>query len=550
MSSKGIGRFLGPFRAPVTKLHVQMIHGMRRARWDALVRRTENLQQFAAKADGPRIVHMAMLGHIYLTNFEVPLALALNARGARVEMIFDDATFPLCEMTVANVIEKGKEEYCRNCMYNRRRMTDPVPLVVRPVSEFVDQETIARFRRIAQDVTVENALKFEWEGIPIGLPAMMVAMRHFRKATIEDMPDEVAVLRQYVVSALITKHVAQCLADEGPIHAALMSHGIYTSWEPALSVFCKRGIRVAAYDRQPGPNRFQFNWDSSPQNGDIGPAWHARWKGRSMTPDQRAQAVEYLASRETFAKESCKYSDARPSDPVQLRASLGIPPEKTALLLVSNLVWDAAAVGRDLVFNNTLEWVAKTIEIVSRHPNLHLIVKPHPAEVMRGTKLFVGEEIRKQFPNLPANVTILSAGVHMNPMSLMKAVDVGIAHTSTAGLEMAALGKPVIPVSQAHYRGKGFTFDVETLEDYRSMLARAADLPGQYTQEMRELALKYVLVRFFKYQHCIPLAREYRYLDCRGYGFKSLENLLPGRIAGLDFVCQAILDRREDFVRD
>ncbi|MCE5278157.1 MAG: hypothetical protein ABFD92_04585 [Planctomycetaceae bacterium] len=547
--SKGIGRFLGPFRSPVAKLHKHWIYSGRHAAWREVMRRTTDISRFAAHPQGPRVVYMSMIGNMYLTNFEVPLALALNARGARVEMIFDDFVFPLCELTVADTMA-NKESFCRRCMDNRRRMTQGLPLTVRLISELVDPASLERYRQVAMSVTADNALQFEYEGVPVGRPAMMVAMRHFRRASLDSTAADIDVLRQYVVSALITKHAAQRLADEGPIHAALMSHGIYTSWEPALSVFLKRGVRVAAYDRQPGPNRFQFNWDSSPQNGDIGPAWNGRWKNRPMTPPQRQEALDYLASRETFAKESCKYSDAPPSDPVQLRAALGIASEKTALLLVSNLVWDAAAVGRDLVFSNTLEWVAKTIEIVSRHPNLHLIVKPHPAEVMRGTKLFVGEEIRRQFPKLPANVTILPAGVHMNPMSLMKAVDVGIAHTSTAGLEMAALGKPVIPVSQAHYRGKGFTFDVESFAAYETIIARAAELPGQYTPDMRELALKYVLVRFFKYQHHIPLVREKRYLDCRGYEIKSLDDLLPGRMADLDFVCQAILDQREDFVRD
>ena len=523
----------------------------RLSQWSRIIRRTQDLGAFAGAPDGPRVVLLPMISRMFLTNFEVPLALALAARGAQVEVVFDDATFPLCEMTTGDVVEKGQEPFCRRCIRNMESLTAGLDLRVRLTSEFCDDALLDQFRQQAEGVDVASALSYEQEGIPIGRPAVMVALRHFRKGAMEGLPEEESVLRKYMVSAMISRHVAESLASEGPIHAAMVSHGIYTSWEPVLEVFRKIGVQVAAYDRMPSQHTYQFNWNVGPNTGDISSAWQRVWRERPLTETQRAEALDYLASRETFKRESVKFSTTLPQDPGSLRKQLEIPEDKTALLLVSNLVWDAAAVGRDLIFTDTLDWVTRTIGIVAEHPeSLHLVIKPHPAEVLRGTKLFVAEEVRKRMPDLPGNVTLLQADAKINPMSLMKAVDVGISHTSTAGMEMAVLGKPVIPVSQAHYRGQGFTFDPETFEQYERLLAEAPGLAERYTDEMKELAIKYLYVRTSKYQHRIPLAREKGYLNCVGFALDSLDDLLPGRIPDLDFICDAVLSGRRDFVKD
>jgi hypothetical protein len=542
--------FLGPLRKPIRKVYKNWLERRRLSDWRKLARRSADLARFAGAPDGPRLVHLPMIGRMFLTNFELCLSMALAGRGAKVEVIFDDAALPLCEMTTADVVAESQAAFCRNCIAHARKMLAPLPIKVRWVSEFVSAEQREAFRQRAEVVDLGDVLHYEEEGIPIGRPALMVAMRHFRLGLLGNSRAEQDVLRGYMVTAMVSRHIAEQACREGGIHAAMLSHGIYSSFEPALEAFKKHGVPVAVYDRQTGVDRYQFNWDVSPNSSDISGPWERTWKNRPLTDEQRRQAVEYVADRETFKNEAAKFSLARPEVAAELRADLGVPAGKTALLLVSNLVWDAAAVGRDLIFANTMEWVSKSIDIVSMHPDkLHLVVKPHPAEVMRGTKMFVGEEIRKAYCPLPANVTVLDAGAKINPQSLMKAMDVGISHTSTAGLEMAALGKPVIPVSMAHYRGKGFTFDPNSIEEYRQLLSRADQLPSRYTEEMKELALKYVHVRYFKYQHDLPLLREDGFLNCIGYKIRSFDDLLPGRIEHLDFVCDAILNKRTDFVR-
>ena len=389
----------------------------RLSQWRSIIRRTRDLGAFTGTPDGPRVVLLPMIGRMFLTNFEVPLALALAARGAQVELVFDDATFPLCELTTGDVAQKGQEPFCRQCIENMEAMTAELPLRIRRTSEFCDAAMLEQFRNQAEQADLSRLLSYEQEGIPIGRPAMMVALRYFRKGAMAGLPEEEPVLRKYMVSAMISKHVAESLAAEGPIHAALVSHGIYTSWEPVLEAFRERGIRVAAYDRMPGQHTYQFNWNVSPNTGDISSAWERVWRERPLTEQQRAEALDYLASRETFKRESVKFSTTPPQDPQSLRKQLGIPEDKTALLLVSNLVWDAAAVGRDLIFTDTLDWVTRTIQVVAEHPeSLHLIVKPHPAEVLRGTKLFVAEEVRKRMPDLPGNVTLLQADAKINAM--------------------------------------------------------------------------------------------------------------------------------------
>jgi capsule polysaccharide export protein KpsC/LpsZ len=47
----------------------------------------------------------------------------------------------------------------------------------------------------------------------------------------------------------------------------------------------------------------------------------------------------------------------------------------------------------------------------------------------------------------------------INTYDLMEIAGLGLAYTTTVGMEMAMRGVPVILAGQTHYRGRGFTHD-------------------------------------------------------------------------------------------
>lgn len=96
-----------------------------------------------------------------------------------------------------------------------------------------------------------------------------------------------------------------------------------------------------------------------------------------------------------------------------------------------------------------------------------MLLHKYPAEKVLGTQETYANLIRwSKIPSLPENCTIIEASEAINSFSIIDLSDIEVCHTSTVGLEFAISGKPVIMVSETHYRVKGFTYDVGNPEVY------------------------------------------------------------------------------------
>jgi hypothetical protein len=121
----------------------------------------------------------------------------------------------------------------------------------------------------------------------------------------------------------------------------------------------------------------------------------------------------------------------------------------------------------------------------------------------------------------------------------MRDADVGMVFTSTTGLEMAMHGKPVLVAGQTHYRGKGFTTDVASPEEFAAALDKAlADPAAMATDEV--LARRYAYLFFFRFPVATPGVDEH-ILGLARITVRDLAELEPGRSASLDRICDGIL---------
>ncbi|GAG18925.1 unnamed protein product, partial [marine sediment metagenome] len=261
-----------------------------------------------------------------------------------------------------------------------------------------------------------------------------------------------------------------------------------------------KGIYTITYNRQARRDTWHFQVNAPAQRADIQKPFNERWRDRLLTPAERQQALDYLKSRETFAQDPFVLTFGTQVEKTEIYRRLSLRDGIPLFTMFTNNMWDASAVGRDLVFGNVIEWVVKTIRFAGERPDrMQLVIKPHPAEKLRGTRQAVGDEVRKVLPSLPDNVRLLLPDVDINSTSIMKATDVGLVHTSTVGMEMSIYGIPVVVTSWTHYRDLGFTFDPVDQADYFRMLEDPELLKAQMTKERQDLALKYFYVRFFRY---------------------------------------------------
>ena len=123
---------------------------------------------------------------------------------------------------------------------------------------------------------------------------------------------------------------------------------------------------------------------------------------------------------------------------------------------------------------------------------------------------------------------------------LMAASDAVLVFTSTTGLEAAVRGTPVIVAGRTHYRGRGFTIDVDDPGGYERALRAVLDHPGEF-QPHRTLVERYAYMFFFRHPIPAPWVEEH-VLGLARITVDDPSQLQPGADPGLDRICDMVLE--------
>ena len=235
-------------------------------------------------------------------------------------------------------------------------------------------------------------------------------------------------------------------------------------------------------------------------------AWE-KCRGRVLNQEQRDWLEAFLKARQgvqvgnTFAhlyqKTSRLGSDS-------LRSSLGLD-SRPVVLLPTNVLGDSATLGRTVFSQSMTEWIKRLIPYFAAHAEVQWVIRIHPAETWT-VGPSVAEVVQRAMPELPAHIHLIGSTEKVNTYDLIDIADLALVYTTTAGLEIALRGIPVLLSGGAHYRKKGFTLDADTWEEYFGILdAVLSDLPGhRLTAEQVETAWNYAYFYFREYPHPFP----------------------------------------------
>jgi hypothetical protein len=234
--------------------------------------------------------------------------------------------------------------------------------------------------------------------------------------------------------------------------------------------------------------------------------WAAR-KDRKLDVEQRKWLENFLAGRQglTMGDDFAHlWQKASPEGGAKVRAALGLD-DRPVVLLPTNVLGDSATLGLTVFSKSMTEWLQRVIRFLADRPEVQVVVRIHPAETWT-VGPSVAKIIHDVLPELPSNIHLVGSKEKVNTYDLMEIADLALVYTTTAGLEMATRGIPVVVSGRAHYRKKGFTLDADTWDEYFSILDRAlADLPGhRLTAEQIERAWNYAYCYFAEYPLPFP----------------------------------------------
>lgn len=235
--------------------------------------------------------------------------------------------------------------------------------------------------------------------------------------------------------------------------------------------------------------------------------WEAHG-GRDLQADQLDRIRGLMAARQrgdlwgNFAR---RWQGAESRGGAQVRGQLQLD-DRPIVLLATNVIGDSLTLGRQVFSESMTEWLIRTIKYFNDHPEVQLVIRIHPGElVTQGPS--VAQVVQRIYPQgLPQHIHLVAADDRTNTYDLVEIADYGLVYTTTVGLEMAMSGLPVVVVGRTHYRGKGFTIDPESWENYFEVLNSLNLEPGRFrlTQDQVGRSWEYAYRFFFEYPFPFP----------------------------------------------
>jgi hypothetical protein len=187
------------------------------------------------------------------------------------------------------------------------------------------------------------------------------------------------------------------------------------------------------------------------------------------------------------------------------KKALGLD-DRPVVLLAANVLGDSLTLGRNIFAESMSKWITKTVQYFAKRNDVQLVVRVHPGERIVPQAKSMGTVVREALPELPNHIHIVGALDDVNTYDLIEIADLGLAYTTTVGVETAMNGIPVISCGQTHYRNRGFTIDPNTWDEYFTTLEKAlSDLPAyRLSEEQTAKAWNYAYRFFFEYPRSFP----------------------------------------------
>jgi hypothetical protein len=522
--------------------------------WRPLLRREADKWEAARAAarHGPKVLIATSTGALTsVTPIESLLAVALTLRGADVHILLCDGVLPaclMCQMTEkptpepAELARHGPQRsLCAPCFKSAAAMYHALGLTVHRYSDWLTNGDLAIAPELTRGAPRSEIARFRFEDLAVGEHALAGALRYFARADLNGQECEREILERYIEASFLSVFAIQNLLQRHDYASAVFHHGLYVPQGLIGEVFRKKGVRLLNWSHAYRTGCFIFSHGDTHHHTLMSEPT-ASWENMPWTEEMESQIVDYLKSRWQGSRDWIWFHEHPQANVSEIEREIGIDLSRPTIGMLSNVMWDAQLHYPANAFANMLDWTLRTIEYFAGRPELQLLIRIHPAEI-RGTmpsRQPLLEEIKAAFPTLPPNVFIVPPESQVSTYAAMLQCDSVIIYGTKTGVELTSLGVPVIVAGEAWIRNKGLTLDADSTAKYFELLDRLP-LGERMSAEQTRRARMYAYHFFFRRMIPLPVSKSVRGLVPFQVDAPSLEVLEPGRLKGLDVICDGIL---------
>lgn len=143
-----------------------------------------------------------------------------------------------------------------------------------------------------------------------------------------------------------------------------------------------------------------------------------------------------------------------------------IENSKKNVVLAIHCFRDAAHYSEDSLYKDYFVWMIETIKILTSNENINVFIKEHPAAGFYSENGIIEKTLEKLEIN---NIYFLPSD--FSTASIIDCMDYVVTACGTMALEMSCFGIPGITTSKGYYFGLGIDINVNSVEDYQSLLS-------------------------------------------------------------------------------
>lgn len=508
-----------------------------------------------AKGGARVLIATNLGGHFPLATIDRLLGVALTLRGAAVTHALCDRALAACQMCEIGLTpglggdDKPDPLLCGFCFPPAAASLARLDLPVARLSASLTAADRAQARELARQADLKDLAALQVLGVAIGEHALAGALRFFARSDLTGEERGEAVLRRYIEAAALTVSAYARMIDEYAPEVLVSHHGVYVPQGLAARTARAKGVRVVTWNPAYRKHCFIFSHDDTYHHTLLTEPAEI-WRDAPLSEAQRSRVVRYLQSRREGQQDWIRFHRDPDYKLTADLAALGFDATKPLIVALTNVFWDAQLHYRANAFAGQAQWLIDTIAYFARRPDLQLAIRVHPGEVSGSppSRQRAADVIKAHFPALAPNIKVIGAESALSTYALCDQADAALIYATKTGVELSAVGIPVIVAGEAWVRGKGFTYDATSPEDYRGKLD-LLPFRRRLAPEMQEMALRYANHFFFgrmlELPFVTPVAGPARYrIDV-----EDLSELGPGRFPGLDAICAGVLEETP-FVRD
>tara|TARA_B100000787_G_scaffold170286_1_gene165719 strand:+ start:9534 stop:11270 length:1737 start_codon:yes stop_codon:yes gene_type:complete len=443
--------------------------------------------------------------------FESLLGKLLQNKNCEVDYLLCDEILPACVMaTIHRIDEKdfskhGSQKICSYCFIRSSEYLRKAGGNIIKFSDFINNDELNEINKITfNDDLLKNIKKFKFDGINIGEHASSGTVRFFSATNLQKFKNSKEILIKYIKASLITQKVCNNLFTNKKYDELFINHGIYVPQGVILDCAKKFNINTSAWCFAYARNSVNITRDDTYHRALIN---EKKDKWNDFNFDSKLESTI-----DNFLKQRSEGGSVPISDDWDVKIKnqnlntedyfikRKIDTQKPIIGLATNMLWDAQVYYPTNFFSSTLEWIFFTIDYFSNRPDLQLIIRVHPAEVLTTTKSYENVEnlLLEKYKELPKNIFLIKPEEKISTYSVFKKCNTVLVWNSKIAMETMSANIPTIVCGESFLRNKSISFDPNSKLEYVSMLDKLPFLKNPITKERLTLAKKYAFHFFFR----------------------------------------------------